>query len=235
VAWDQRGHGDSVWAELYSWEADVRDAAAVLDSLGPDPVPLVGHSKGATLTLRVADAWPHRVTRFVAIDGLPTRWRQPDVAGHERTRLLAAEVEGWLDHRRRSAEVARRPGTAEELAARRGRMNPRLSAEWLRYLVGVGARHDDDGWRWKIDPRLRIGGFGPWRPEWSGRTLPGLGMPVLAILATVEEPMGWPTTAADIEPLLPARSRLLAVPETGHFVHIEQPALVAEAVLEFLS
>ena len=51
----------------------------------------------------------------------------------------------------------------DELAARRQRMNPRLSHEWLRYLVTVGAREDIDGWRWKIDPKLRFGGFGPWR------------------------------------------------------------------------
>lgn len=33
VAWDQRGHGDSDMAALYTWEADVRDAARVLASL----------------------------------------------------------------------------------------------------------------------------------------------------------------------------------------------------------
>ena len=37
------------------------------------------------------------------------------------------------------------------------------------------ARHDDDGWRWKLDPSMRFGGFGPWRPEWSMLRMPGLG------------------------------------------------------------
>src|SRR5213595_870589 len=32
VCWDQRGHGDSEHATLYNWEADVRDALAVLDA-----------------------------------------------------------------------------------------------------------------------------------------------------------------------------------------------------------
>ena len=35
--------------------------------------------------------------------------------------------------------------TLDELAERRGRMNPRLDPAWLRYLVPIGARHDDDG------------------------------------------------------------------------------------------
>jgi pimeloyl-ACP methyl ester carboxylesterase len=37
VSWDQRGHGDSEHARLYSWEADLRDALAVLDSTGDGP------------------------------------------------------------------------------------------------------------------------------------------------------------------------------------------------------
>src|SRR4029453_8792318 len=46
VSWDQRGHGDSEHAPLYSWDADARDALAVLDSTTSEPVPFVGHSKG---------------------------------------------------------------------------------------------------------------------------------------------------------------------------------------------
>src|SRR5262245_15420518 len=30
VAWDQRGHGDSDHVALYSWDADLRDAVAVM-------------------------------------------------------------------------------------------------------------------------------------------------------------------------------------------------------------
>ena len=31
VGWDARGHGDSAHVELYSWDADMRDALAVFD------------------------------------------------------------------------------------------------------------------------------------------------------------------------------------------------------------
>ena len=81
------------------------------------------------------------------------------------------------------ARTQRKPGTLDELAGRRGRMNPRLSLEWLRYLVTVGARHDPDGWRWKIDPahalrRLRAVAAG----VGAGRGCRGLAMPLLAVL-----------------------------------------------------
>ena len=56
VCWDQRGHGDSDHSVLYSWDADVRDALAVLDSITRRPIPFVGHSKGAGVVMQLADA-----------------------------------------------------------------------------------------------------------------------------------------------------------------------------------
>jgi len=234
VSWDQRGHGDSAHAELYSWEADQRDALAVLDSIGLDPIPVLGHSKGGGLLLNVADALPHRVSHVVNVDGLPSRRSWPDVSEHDRTLLLAGELGSWLDHRRRAADAIRKPGTIDELARRRQRMNPRLDLDWLRYLVTIGAFESDDGWRWKIDPSMRMGGFGPWRPEWSMMRLPGLGMPVLGILGLDVEVMGWGTLPEDIVPNLPDGARFVPLEGVGHFVHIEQPELVAELVLDFL-
>ena len=176
VSWDHRGHGDSEHAELYSWDADLRDAVAVFDHVaGASAVPVIGHSKGGALMTQLADAHPFRFASFVNIDGIPHRRPIPDLAEHDRTKMLTSELTGWLDHRRSTATARRKPGTLDELARRRGRMNPRLSHEWLRYLVSVGATESDDGWRWKLDPTMRMGGFGPWRPEWALVRLPGSG------------------------------------------------------------
>jgi pimeloyl-ACP methyl ester carboxylesterase len=235
VSWDHRGHGDSEHAALYCWEADLRDALAVFDSVTLEAVPVVGHSKGGSLMLQLADALPHRVSHLVNIDGLPSRRSFPDVSDHQRTKLLAQELTSWLDHRRTLIDAQRKPGTIEELAARRARMNPRLGTEWLQYLVTVGARHDEDGWRWKIDPTLRFGGFGPWRPEWSMMRLPDIGVPVLAMLGTEPDPMGWGTLPDDVISHLPAGGRLEIIEGAGHFLHIEEPHRVAEHVLEHIS
>lgn len=234
VSWDQRGHGDSDHAHLYSWESDQRDALAVIDSIGPDALPALGHSKGGALLLQLADAAPHRFSHLINLDGLPSARSWPDVPEHTRTRMLAGELASWLEHRRTAGGAVRRPGTLDELAERRGRMNPRLSKEWLRYLVSVGARHDDDGWRWKLDPVMRMGGFGPWRPEWSMWRLPALAMPVLCVLGLEVEAMGWGTLPADVRPYLPAGARFVLLDDTGHFVHIEKPQVVADLVIELI-
>lgn len=234
VSWDQRGHGDSGHAQMYSWEADIRDALAVLDTIGSGPIPVVGHSKGGSLMLQLAEACPHRVSHLVNLDGLPSSRLMPDVAEHTRTKMLAADLSGWLDHRRRCHETVRKPGTIDELAARRQRMNPRLSLDWLRYLVSVGGFESTDGWRWKIDPIMRMGGFGPWRPEWSMNRLPALRVPVLAVLGLEVEVMGWGTAPEDVYPYLPPHGRFVPLDGTGHFVHIEKPRAVADLVLDFL-
>lgn len=234
VSWDHRGHGDSQHAELYSWQADERDLLTVLDSVSREPFPVIGHSKGGSMLVHVIDALPYRFSRFVAIDGLPGRRAPPDVAERERTLMMREEISGWLDHRRKALALQRRPGTLDELAQRRARMNPRLDHDWLRYLVQQGARRDPDGWRWKIDPSLRMGGFGPFRSRWATDRLPGFPIPMLAFLATEQEPMGWGVTVADVEPYLPPAARAVELPGTGHFIHIERPKETAALVLEFL-
>jgi len=234
VSWDQRGHGDSDHADFYSWMADERDMLAVIASTTDSPCIAVGHSKGGALLLHAVQAQPHRFSRFVSIDGLP--FRPPGSKdAKERTAVPAHRVEEWLDHRRRASQAQRRPDTLEGLARRRAQMNPRLPHDWLCYLVAHGARRDADGWRWKIDPALRRAGFGPHRWQWPVERLPAFPIPMLALFATVPEPMGWDAGPAELAPYFPQASRIEAMQDVGHFVHIEQPAETASLVLEFLN
>ena len=113
-------------------------------------------------------------------------------------------------------------------------MNPRLPLDWLRRLVTVGGFESDDGWRWKIDAAMRFGGFGPWRPEWTLMRLPGLPMPFLGILGTESEVMSWETPIDKVRPYMPMYGRCEELTGAGHFVHIEQPDLVSEMVLDFI-
>ena len=235
VAWDARGHGDSDHAALYSWDADIRDALSVMSSVTDEPAPVVAHSKGGALMMQLVEASSYRVSRMVNIDGMPSKRRMPDVPDHDQSRILAGEIGTWLDYRHDAPTAIRKPGTLEDLAQRRAKMNPRLSIEWLEYLVTIGARHDHDGWRWKLDPTMRFSGFGPWRPEWSALRMVSLPIPFLGILGTVDEPMGWGARARDVLPWIPQGGRLEVLEDIGHFIHIEDPERVSKLVLEFLS
>ena len=211
---------------------------AVMDTLSRGrPTPVLGHSKGGSLMIQLADAQPYRFTHVVNLDGIPytpPSARRRRARAHEDGR--PARSRGWLDHRRRTAYTSRKPGTFEELAERRARMNPRLSIEWLRHLVSVGAREDADGWRWKIDPSMRFGGFGPWRPEWTLLKLPGLPMPFLgdARRRSWRRWAGAPCPS-EVFPYLPAR-RPLRDPRRRRPLRAHRAAAtgVAEMVLDFV-
>jgi pimeloyl-ACP methyl ester carboxylesterase len=205
----------------------------VLEATSSAPLAAVGHSKGGGVLMQLAQALPGRFTRFVSIDGIPARRPSADATAPEPS--LSEVATEWLDHRRGTATFVRKPGTPEELAQRRQRMNPRLPLAWLRYLVSVGAQQDSDGWRWCVDPMLRFGGFGPWRPEWVLERLRRFPVPIQVILGAIPEPMGMGATLASVRPYLPPGASLHAFEDSGHFVHIEKPAETAKLALGFLS
>ena len=184
----------------------------MLDSTTRRPVPFVGHSKGGGVVMQLADALPHRCTHLVNLDGLPSRRNWPDVPDHERRRLMAGELQKLArpprrvvregaqarhDRRAGGAAAAHEPAPHDGVAA--------LPRPDRRARRGRGRRRL---WRWKLDPILRFGGFGPWRPEWSMLRMPGLAMPVLGVLGLQNEAMGWGTQPDDVEPYLPPGARV---------------------------
>jgi len=64
--------------------------------------------------------------------------------------------------------------------------------------------------------------------------MPGLGMPFLGVLAGQQEPMGWGTQPQDIQRGIPMGGRLEVLPDSGHFVHIENPQFIADMLIDFL-
>lgn len=234
VSYDHRGHGDSSPAALYGWVADERDLLCVADAVSKQPMPVIGHSKGGSLLIHAIEALPHRFTRFACIDGMPFRSPHPDTAMHERRYMTPEVISKWLDHRHVSPDAERKPGELQALAARRARLNPRLSHEWLCYLVSKGAYEQPDGWRWKLDPAIRPGGFGVMRSRWMTDRLPGFPVPLLALFSTIDEPMGWDCKLEDLIGYLPASAQAIAMADTGHFIHIERPRQTADLILDFL-
>lgn len=66
---DLRGRGLSDKPSSgYSMAEHAADILGLLDTLGPGPVVLGGHSFGALLTLYIASHWPERVSRMLLMD-----------------------------------------------------------------------------------------------------------------------------------------------------------------------
>jgi pimeloyl-ACP methyl ester carboxylesterase len=229
VAIDARGHGDSDWANGYTWAADIADLVTVLRSLGR-PAHCVGHSKGGGQATEAAILAPELVIKVVNIDGFgpaalpdsPSTLPQRFAEFLDRRRQLA-ERNGWRPYAR-----------LDDLVERRRAQNPRLTREWLRYFAFHGARQTAEGWSWKSDPHMAHE-FGPWRPEWIGRAYAALQAPMLALVGS--EPDAWGPLPEHILCERLSRVKRLerhTVRGAGHFVHVERLVETAEAILDFL-
>ncbi len=239
IALDSRGHGDSGWGDSYMWSLDVMDVVRVLHWIGR-PTHLVGHSKGGGQVTDAAVAAPERVRQVVNLDG----FGPPDDEGFARpgapdTSKLSLAERGamYLDRRREADRRLAWPAgrSFEDLVARRGQQNPGLEKSWLRYFVYHAAREDVDGWRWKADPQMIVGGFGPFKPKWIAPGWKPLRAPMLALIGSKLDVWG-PLP----EPVLSERLGHVrdvtrgTVEGSGHFLHMEQPAETARLILEFL-
>jgi len=228
VAVDARGHGDSEWADAYSWPCDIADIVSVLRSLGR-PAHLVGHSKGGGQATDAARAAPELVRKVVNIDGFgPPPLRPEEEPTPERCCA-------FLDQRRRAAEQHRRPyANLDQLVERRQAQNPRLVGDWLRYFVYHAARPVEGGWVWKSDP-LMGPGFGPWRPEWIAVSYRRLEAPLLAITGSEADTWGpLPETILAARLANIRNLERVRIDGAGHFVHMERPRETAGAILAFL-
>ncbi|MCM0677365.1 alpha/beta hydrolase [Micromonospora phytophila] len=71
VTLDLRGHGESDWPGVYSFELMRDDVVAFLKQMDLADVTLIGHSMGGVVAFLVALAMPARVSRLVLEDVVP--------------------------------------------------------------------------------------------------------------------------------------------------------------------
>jgi pimeloyl-ACP methyl ester carboxylesterase len=216
-ALDQRGHGDSAWADPpdYSYEAFASDLDQVIDKLDLDGVVLVGHSMGGTVSLVHEATYPGRAKALVIVDS--TLWSTPErVAGFHS--VGNREGSSYATNDEFIARFKVRPeGTQAE-------------PEVIRYLAERGGRQGEDGrWRHKFD-----------RKVYSKRELleiPPLWdrvkIPVLLVSGSLSGRITQ-DIYLDIKRRSP-RAQFVEVPRSDHHVTLDNPPYFVRVVNDFLS
>jgi pimeloyl-ACP methyl ester carboxylesterase len=154
---DLAGHGDSDWASSgdYPINGYAFDVAHLITLLSCDRLPLVGHSLGGHIALRIAAARPETITRLVSIEGIGP---PPKLMAERAATSPAMRVRQWLE----AAEAIeprrpRRYPTIEAALARMREQNGHLSPELALHLTRHGLRrNDDNSWSWKFDNRFYL-------------------------------------------------------------------------------
>jgi pimeloyl-ACP methyl ester carboxylesterase len=136
---DQRGHGDSDWAESYGPRDYVLDLEAFVDSLKLSGFVLIGHSMGGINAIIYAARHPDQVSALVIVDIGP----EIDAAGIERMeRERASEPEAFVSE--------------DEAISYMRKLEPRQSDDFIRHQMKYALRQEEKGrLSFKYDKRLR--------------------------------------------------------------------------------
>ena len=234
---DLRGYGDSKGPPpdpqhvKYSKRAMAEDMVEVMTALGHERFMLAGHDRGGRVAYRLALDYPERVSRFAAVDIIPTLdvWERMDQDTALRTyhwpflaqpaplpeRLVGQDPEFYLRH------------LLERWAGRREALDPAAVAEYIRNFrrpsvieatcedYRAGATVDLEHDRADRDARRRIGC--PTLVLWGRQYLSAKAPSPVEV---------WRAWAEDVcEVAL----------DCGHFVAEEQPEACALALQDFFS
>jgi pimeloyl-ACP methyl ester carboxylesterase len=230
IAPDLRGHGDSgPLSSGHVWVANALDLGLLARWAGP-PVRFVGHSFGAGLAMHAASVWPELVSWVVNLDGLGPGGGAPDDWD-----LAEDAARSFASAERAMTMPARRYASMEAMVDRRAGVNVRLPRPWVEHLVEHGSVEDEGGFRWKADPLFRTGFPGDWDPSYVDAEHAMLERPLLVLTGAEDDT--WSDhapeeVAARVAAFRDARHEVVA--GAGHYVHIEQPDAVMDAIVRFV-
>ena len=223
IALDQRGRGDSDWdpAHDYYTDAYVADLEALVHALGLAQFDLLGHSMGGINAIVYAALYPKRVRRLIIEDAGPGAFEFSDGATRIRKELATtpdrfASWEAASDFMR-----SLRPSVSED--ARQQRLHNMLKPlpgggfTWRYDHVGIAAT------RLNPDPSRLVD---------LERSVRAIDCETLVLRGGRSDYLQ-ATMVARMRELNP-RITDIAIPDAGHYIHDDQPELVAQAVAEFL-
>jgi len=232
VAIDLPGHGHSAHLGAggdYSFAGSIASVLDAADALGWDRFRLLGHSMGAGIASLLAAACPARVERLLAIEMLGALAEEPARTARRMREAVAAQRAGVGKRLRVFPDV----DTAVRARLHAGRVpGSGLDETLLRLLVERGLQPVAGGWAWRTDPRLLLPTFARLTTAQIDDVLAAVECPTLAVFADPAQPYLPDAERRRRVALLP-QGRMLLLPG-GHHLHMQQPAVVAAAVVDFL-
>ena len=215
LALDQRGHGDSSWAESYTLKDYVLDLEALIAELRLSDLVLIGHSMGGISAVIYTARHPEQVSKLIIVDIGP----EIATAGIERLqRDRASEPEAF---------------DSEEEAIRYMRqMQPRYSDTFIQHQVRYAFRRNKEGKLiFKYDKALY--NIEQHSPEWLWEYLEQVICPTLVVHG-MESDVLLAEVAQRVSDTL-AFGSVVHIDNAGHSIPGDNPEAFELAVRKFLS
>ena len=239
IAPDWRGFGLSALpspCDHYNFPDYLADLDLLLDAcVGDQPVDLVGHSMGGNIAMMYAGVRPERIRRLVNLEGFGLPATRPEQA--------PARYAKWIDEIKQlhgGGKALKTYDTAEGVAQRLMKTNPRLSHDKAQWLAEHWARPNAQG-RWEIlgDPAHKVTSAQIYRLDEALAIYECITAPVLAIDAGSDSLGQWWQGKYTFEEyrqrLTHVRDcRTAVVNDAGHMLHHDQPQAVASLIEDFV-
>ncbi|QGZ39144.1 pimeloyl-ACP methyl ester carboxylesterase [Pseudoduganella flava] len=235
IAPDWRGFGltERPGTDTYWFPDYLADLDALLRHYQPEgQVNLLGHSMGGNIAGIYAGVRPERIRRFVNLEGFGLKGAVPDDAPKRYAK--------WLDELLEPPTMKAYP-TRQDVAARLQKTNPRLTDERAAFLAEHWSARNAQG-EWEIlgDPVHKQASPLPYHAEDIMACWRRISAPVLWVEAEDTNMWLWlggpeegrrevDRRMANIADVTPKK-----LPDAGHMLHHDQPALLAEMIEAFL-
>ena len=225
----EKTHSDTYWFPDY-----LADLVAILDHYAPgEAVNLLGHSMGGNVVSSYAGVRPARIRKLVNLEGFGLPSARPEDA----PRRLAA----WMDELNAPPSLRTYPDR-QAVAARLQKTNPRLSDERADFLSLHWSAQNTDG-QWEIlgDPNHKKHSPLLYHVEEVMACWKLITAPVLWVEAEDTNMWLWmgpkEQARAEIDRRLGHLARVTPkmMPDAGHMLHHDQPALLARMLEDFLA
>jgi pimeloyl-ACP methyl ester carboxylesterase len=236
IAPDWRGFGltERAQADTYWFPDYIADLDFMLDHYAPgDAVNLLGHSMGGNVAGVYAGARPQRVGKLINLEGFGL----PDSKPEQWPGRLAK----WMDELHERPQM-RAYASLDEVASRLQKTNPRLPADRAAFLAGHWAEEDASG-QWFIlgDPAHKQHGPLLYHVDEVMACWQRITAPVLWVEAADTNMWRWMGPKEEARAEVDRRLGHLAnvtprmMPDAGHMLHHDQPALLARMIEAFLA
>ncbi|WP_430810674.1 MULTISPECIES: alpha/beta fold hydrolase [unclassified Carboxylicivirga] len=222
---DQRNHGQSPHHDTHDYECMTQDLLEFLDNQKIDKAHLVGHSMGGKTAMRFALEHPERIHKLVVLDIAPKSYA---------TFSNYAQITNNHEHIINSL-LELQPENAETRQAIDQALALKLPNDELRHFLLKNIERTKDGhYRWRLNlPVIKktlpiiMDGFSHLNPDEHKTNIP-------AIFIRGEKSDYVMDEDSLIIRKLFKDAEVVSIPNAGHWLHAQQPALLIKTLAYFL-
>ncbi len=224
---DQRNHGQSPHSDIHDYPTMRDDLREFMDDRGIEKAVLIGHSMGGKAIISYALSWPEQVQSLISVDIAPKSYHELGIDSH--TAALHGKMIDSMLELDLSVAASRED---IDLALR-----PKIGSDRIRSFLLKNVRRDKDGiFRWRINlEALRdnldhiMDGLDTEKIIAEGGIT---GFPALFVSGANSDYIRVEDYGL-IRSIFPVAD-IVTIPNAGHWVHAEQPALLVKNIKYFL-